>query len=254
VYGAPLIGGHAGADALADIVVTQLYRRERPSMIIDIGTNGEVAIGNKDRIMTCSCAAGGAYEGAAVGCGMGALPGAISNVRIANGEASYDTIGAAEAVGMCGSGLIDLLGELLRSGIMTKKAKLKDCFTVTGDIGLCQEDVYQLITAKAGLRLDQDLLIRYYGCGLAGIEHIYLSGAFGQFINAEQAVRIGLLPNAPEKIVKIGNGALAGAREILLSQQRRREAENVARRIEHVKPNEREDDFSYLVAEKMYFE
>jgi len=253
VYGAPLIGGQAGADALADIVVTEIYTYEKVSMIIDIGTNGEVIIGNKNKILTASCAAGGAYEGATVGSGIGAVEGAIKNVKIVNGRVEYETIGDKPAVGICGSGLIDLLGELLKSGIMDKKAKLKRVFYITKDIGVSQQDVYQLITAKAGLRLDQDLLIKYYGITLDEIDKIYLSGAFGNFINSGNAIVIGLLPNAEGKIVKIGNGALAGARQMLISQEKRKIAEDVAKKINHIKPNEREKDFISLIAKKMYF-
>ena len=254
VYGAPLIGGHAGADALADIIATGLYKAERPSMVIDIGTNGEVVIGNKERILTASCAAGGAYEGAAISSGVGAVEGAINNIRIINGRTEYETIGNKPPLGICGSGLIDLLGELLKNGIMSRKAKLKDDFFITPDISISQQDIYQLITAKAGLRLDQDLLIKYYPATLEEIDKIYLSGAFGNFINPDNAILIGLLPGARNKVIRIGNGALTGARQMLLSREKRRDAERIARKIEHIKPNEREENFSYIVAEKMYFE
>lgn len=254
VYGAPLIGGHAGADALADIIATGLYEVERPSMIIDIGTNGEVVIGNKERMLTASCAAGGAYEGAATSFGVGAVEGAIKNIKIINGRTEYETIGNKPPLGICGSGLIDLLGELLKNGIMSRKAKLKDDFFITPDISISQQDIYQLITAKAGLRLDQDLLIKYYPATLEKIDKIYLSGGFGNFINPDNAILIGLLPEARNKVVRIGNGALMGARHMLLSREKRRDAERIAKKIEHIKPNEREKDFSYIVAEKMYFE
>jgi len=253
VYGPPLIGGHAGADTLADIIVTEIYNSKKVSMIIDIGTNGEVVIGNKDKILTASCAAGGAYEGAAIGSGIGAVEGAITNIEIVDSRAKYETIGDKPPIGICGSGLIDLLAELLRSKIMDKKAKLKKTFYITSDIGISQQDIYQLITAKAGLRLDQDLLMRYYGIALDDVDKIYLSGAFGNFISPANAIAIGLLPKAEEKIVKIGNGALAGARQMLISQEKRRIAEDIAKRIKHIKPNEREKDFMFLVAEKMYF-
>ena len=127
------------------------------------------------------------------------------------------------------------------------------CKIINENISITQQDIYQLITAKAGLRIDQDLLIGYYGVGLEDIEKIYLAGGFGNFINTESAISIGLLPNAGEKVVKIGNGALAGAREMILSRKMRMEAEEVVDRIEHAKPNEREPDFAYMVAEKMYF-
>jgi len=254
VYGVPLIGGHAGADALADIIATGLYKAGRPSMLIDIGTNGEVIIGNKDRILTASCAAGGAYEGATISSGVGAVEGAIKNIRIINGRVQYETIGNKPPLGICGSGLIDLLGELLKNGIMSRKAKLKEDFFITPEISISQQDIYQLITAKAGLRLDQDLLIKYYPATLEEIDKIYLSGAFGNFINPDNAILIGLLPRARDKAVRIGNGALAGARKMLLSREMRRDAEKIARKIEHIKPNEREENFSYMIAEKMYFE
>ena len=254
VYGAPLIGGHAGADALADIIATELYKAERPSMIIDIGTNGEVVIGNKERILTASCAAGSAYEGATIGSGVGAVEGAIKNIRIIDGRVQYETIGNKPPLGICGSGLIDLLGELLKNRIMSRKAKLKNDFFITPEISISQQDIYQLITAKAGLRLDQDLLVKYYSVTPEKIDRIYLSGAFGNFINPDNAILIGLLPRARDKVVRIGNGALAGASQMLLSREKRKNAEKIARKIEHIKPNEREENFSYMIAEKMYFE
>lgn len=223
------------------------------NMLIDIGTNGEVALGNRDKIMTCSCAAGGAYEGATVRCGSGAIEGAIKNITIADGHVHFETIGGKPPVGICGSGLIDLLGELLRNGIMTTKAKIQEEFFVTDGISINQEDIYQLITAKAGLRIDQDLLMKYYGVTVDDIEKIYLAGGSGNFIDPGNAVAIGLLPPAAEKVVRIGNGAIAGARLMLVSQTMRRTAEDIARRIEHVKPNEHEPEFAYMVAEKMYF-
>lgn len=253
VYGPALIGGHAGADCLADIIAARMHRAVRPCLLIDIGTNGEVAIGNAERILTASCAAGGAYEGATVTSGVGAIAGAISNVAISDGQVHYETIGNEPPVGICGSGLIDLLGELLRSGIMTRTAKLRGDFHLTDSIRLTQQDVYQLITAKAGLRTDQDLLIKYYGIEPQDLDTIYLAGAFGNYINAHNAIAIGLLPNLGDRVVKMGNAALAGAAEMLLSQQLRREAEECVVKIRHTKPNELEPEFAYLVADNMYF-
>jgi uncharacterized 2Fe-2S/4Fe-4S cluster protein (DUF4445 family) len=257
-YFAPLIGGHAGADCLADIIASGMHERDGTSLIIDIGTNGEVAVGNRERIMTASCAAGGAYEGATIKCGIGAIDGAVSRVKLpddsTSGRVEYETIGGSAPVGICGSGLIDLLAELLRTGTMTRKARLEGEFFVCDGVSITQPDVYELITAKAGLRLDQELLMRYYGAKLDDIETIYLAGAFGSFIDTESACAIGLLPPAPEKVVKLGNAALAGAKAMLLSRAVRATAEELAGSIEHTKPNEREKDFPYMVAERMYFE
>lgn len=253
VYGPRLIGGHAGADCLADIMACGMYESENVQLMLDVGTNGEVAIGNRDKIMTASCAAGGAYEGATVKGGVGALEGAINNVRIEDGQAQFSTIGDKPPIGICGSGLIDLLSELLRTGIMTDKAKLAEEFVLTDGIGLSQQDVYQLITAKAGLRTDQDLLIDYYGITLDDVETIFMAGGFANFINPESAVRIGLFPDAADKMKRMGNGALAGARDMLISRDIREKSEDIARSIEHTKPNELEPEFAYIVAENMYF-
>ncbi len=253
VYGGALIGGHGGADAVADVVASRMWKGDDVSMVIDIGTNGEVVIGNRDRMMSASCAAGGAYEGATVSSGVGAVEGAITDIRLADGRVEYETLGDRKPVGICGSGLIDLLAELLRTGRMSREAKIGEDYCLVDGICITQQDVYELITAKAGLRLDQDLLMKYYGVELEEIEHIFLAGGFGNYIDPANAVAIGLLPPAPEKVVRMGNGALAGAREMLISRSIRTESERVARMIEHTKPNELEPEFPYLVADKMYF-
>jgi uncharacterized 2Fe-2S/4Fe-4S cluster protein (DUF4445 family) len=252
VYGAGLIGGHAGADALADAVSSEMYQSEGPVMVVDIGTNGEVILGDKDRMFTASCAAGGAYEGATAKSGVGAIEGAISNIRIVNGRAEYETIGDKPAVGICGSGLIDLLAELLRNGILDERGKFttsKKEFVVEKDrnIRIAQEDVHQLMLARSGMSLDQKSLIRYYETTVDGLDKIYLAGAFGNYINADNAIAIGLLPDAKEKVVKIGNGALAGARQMLLSQEKRSKAEEIVEKIQHTKPNEEEGFFDAFV-------
>ena len=252
VYGAGLIGGHAGADALADVLASEMYKKEKPQMTVDIGTNGEVIVGNKDGLLTASCAAGGAYEGATVKSGVGAIEGAIKDLRIVNGKAEYETIGDKPAVGICGSGLIDLLAELLKNGIVNERGKFTNSekeFVVDKehDISITQEDVNQLILARSGLSLDQKSLIRHFSITVDEIENIYLAGAFGNYVNADNAVAIGLLPDAKEKVIKIGNGALAGARQMLLSQEKRKEAEEVVQKIKHLKPNEEEGFFDAFV-------
>jgi len=264
VYGAALIGGHAGADTLANILASEIYKSKKPSMLIDIGTNGEIVLGNSKRLISATLPAGGAFEGADVSCGVGAVEGAIKNIKIKNGKAVYETIGGKKpvgyhvgyptVVGICGSGLIDLLAELLKSGIMDKSAKLKKDFKVTDKIKLTQADVYQLVNAKAGLKVDQSILLKHYGISVKDLDKIYLSGGFGNYINVKNAIRIGLLPDAEKKIVKIGNGALEGAREMLVSKDSRKTAEKIAKKTEHIKTNELEKNFTYLIAENMYFE
>jgi uncharacterized 2Fe-2S/4Fe-4S cluster protein (DUF4445 family) len=224
-------------------------------MVIDIGTNGEVVIGNRDRIITASCAAGGAYEGYQIGCGVGAIEGAITALRIDDGRAIYETLGSKHPVGVCGSGVIDLLAELLRNDIINESGRIDGEYHITDSISINQEDINQLIIAKAGLRTDQDLLIGYYGASLDEVARVYLTGAFGNYMNIDNAMAIGLLPTTDEgKFIRYGNGALAGARDMLLSQEKRRDGERVASMIEHTKPNEIEgEEFAYMVALNMYF-
>jgi len=126
VCGVPLVAGQVGADCLGVILACDLYRGRRPSMAVDIGTNGEVAVGNKDRIVAASNAAGGAFEGTTVSCGIGAVQGAIKNVWIENGRARYETIGGRPPVGICGSGLIDLLAEMLKGGIIGENGRFSE--------------------------------------------------------------------------------------------------------------------------------
>ena len=254
-YGAPLIGGHAGSDCIADIIATRLYDADEIGIIIDIGTNGEVVIGNKEKMITASCAAGGAYEGYQIRCGVGAIQGAITQVRIDDGKAQFKTLGDKPPLGTCGSGVIDLLAEMLRNGIMNEKARIKKDYYLTDSLCISQDDINQLIMAKAGLRIDQDLLVKYYEIDLDNVQTIYLAGGFGNYMNIENAMAIGLLPKTDiSKFTRFGNGALAGARVMLISRPKRRHAEKLKEIIRHTKPNEIEGlDFQYMVAERMYF-
>jgi uncharacterized 2Fe-2S/4Fe-4S cluster protein (DUF4445 family) len=256
VYGPPLIGGHAGSDCLADIVATGLYEGEQVGMVIDIGTNGEVVIGNRDKMLTASCAAGGAYEGYQIRCGVGAIEGAVTRFWIEDGQARYQTLGGKHAVGVCGSGVIDLLAELLRHGIMDRRARISEEYCFADSLCITQEDINHLIIAKAGLRTDQDLLIRYYGIKPEELQRVYLAGAFGNFMDVENAMAIGLLPQIDkDRIIRFGNGALAGARAMLCSKHKRADGEDLKRIITHLKPNEIEGQrFQYLVAENIYFD
>lgn len=256
VYGPPLIGGHAGSDCLADIIATGLYERPEVGMIIDIGTNGEVVIGNRNKLLTASCAAGGAYEGYQIRCGVAAIEGAITRFKIENGHACYETLGGKHPVGVCGSGIIDLLAELLRHGIMNRSARIQSDYCFSDSLCITQDDINQLIIAKAGLRTDQDLLIRYYGLKPEEVRLVYLAGAFGNFMDIDNAMTIGLMPRiSKDRIIRFGNGALAGARAMLCSKQKRTEAESLRKILTHLKPNEIEGErFQYLVAENMYFD
>jgi len=254
VYGIPLIGGHVGADIVSDILASGLYQSEKICMIVDIGTNGEVVVGNKEKIISASAAAGGAFEGANISCGVGAIEGAIKKKEIVDGRVVYSTIGNKFPIGICGSGLIDLLAELLQHNIMSKNAKIKDDFYITGEIKITQGDIYQLITSKAALKTAEQILMKNYPINENELEKVFLSGGFGYFIDVKNSIRIGLIPEVEEeKVVKIGNGSLEGVREILLCEERKKIAEEIAEKTIHIKTNEVEKDFDYIMAENMYF-
>lgn len=250
VYGAPLIAGQVGADCLGVILTCDLSNSKKPCMAVDIGTNGEVVIGNKERIVAASNAAGGAFEGATVSCGVGAIEGAIKNIWIKNGKITFETIGDKPPIGICGSGFIDLLAEMQREGIINEKCRLSESyrntneFLINGDgirIGITQKDINELRLAKAGLVLNQKTVMRKYGVDLDGLDSIFLVGGFGNYVNIDNAIAIGVLPNRKERFVKIGNGALAGARQMLLSRKKREDGERLAKQIEHVKLFEEEN-------------
>jgi uncharacterized 2Fe-2S/4Fe-4S cluster protein (DUF4445 family) len=243
VYGAPLVAGQVGADCLAGILACDIHEREKPCMMVDIGTNGEVAIGNRERILSASNAAGCAFEGATVSCGVGAIEGAVKSIRIQHDEIIYQTIGDTSPVGICGSGLIDALAEMMKAGILDETGKFSGSFKGTKAFTIVdhkrrleinQKDINELRLARAGLVLNQKTLVRTYGIGLDQLEAVFLVGGFGNYVNIDNAIDIGILPDRKESIVKIGNGALAGARQMLLSQARREAAERLASEIEHV--------------------
>ncbi len=257
VYGLPLIGSFVGADALAVTLATEIYKSDKISMAIDIGTNTEIILGNRDRLIATSCAAGPAFEGAGIRCGIGGVSGAIKDVKIENGEAIYKTIDDATPIGVCGSGLIDALAELLENGIINGMGKFlgdEKEFIIAEEFSLSEQDIDQLNLAKTAVAVGIKTLMERYGIELDDIEHVLLAGGFGNFINTENAIRIGLLPAvAHEKVKKIGNAALEGARQALISKTKREDAESIAKQIEHIKL-EAEADFQEKFVGELYFQ
>ncbi|HXW06893.1 MAG TPA: ASKHA domain-containing protein [Vicinamibacterales bacterium] len=254
VYGAPIISGHVGADAAACMLAVDLAHEERIVAIMDIGTNTELVIGNRHRVLAASCPAGPAFEGGAIACGMPALDGAIEDVAIdGTGAFRLGVIGGGPPQGICGSGLIDTLSELRRTGRMNEMGRfVDDADRVMLDqergIFLSEGDVNELAQAKganvAGLRT----VIDRYGIGFDDIEVFYLAGGFGRHLKIEAASRIGLIPNLPcERILRIGNAAIEGAAMALLSQTRRRELEALVARVEHCRLETHPDFFEFFV-------
>ncbi len=257
VYGLPLIGSFVGADALAVVLATDMYKSVKICMAIDIGTNTEIVLGNRDRLIATSCAAGPAFEGAGIACGIGSVSGAIKEVRIENGEIMYKTIDDDTPVGVCGSGLIDVLAELLDKRIINGRGKFQGDekeFKIAEGISISEKDIDQLNLAKTAVSVGIKVLMDRYGVELEKIDRIFLAGGFGNFINTENAIRIGLLPSvAQEKVKKVGNAAIEGARQALISKTKRAHAVAVAKRIEHIKLEE-EENFMEIFVSELYFQ
>jgi uncharacterized 2Fe-2S/4Fe-4S cluster protein (DUF4445 family) len=255
VYGGPIISGHVGADAAACMLAIDIANEDRLVAVMDIGTNTELILGNKDKILAASCPAGPAFEGGAIACGMPGLDGAIEDVKIddATGEIRVGVIGNQPPEGICGSGLVDLMGELLRTGRMNEFGRFEDGSTrVTlddrRDIFFLESDVNELAQAKGANVAGLQTVASNYGISFDDIDVFYLAGGFGRHLKVDASKRIGLIPNLPnEKIVQVGNAAIEGACIALLSKTKRQELEQLVRRVEHCRLETHPSFFDFFV-------
>ena len=254
------VAGYVGADIVAGIVASGLCDLRRPQLFMDLGTNGEVVLCHDGRLYACSAAAGPAFEGAEIACGMRATAGAIDHVTIGD-EVEISTIGQTEPVGLCGSGLLDAVAELVGLGVIDAGGRFltnKDereapgvvagrlswdeqpCFVLaTGGDGarvvLTQADVRQLQLAKGAVRAGAQVLMHRARVEVRDLWRVVLAGAFGSFMDKDSALEVGLLPGIErDKVQSVGNVAGAGAGLILLSREARQAALTVARQVEYV--------------------
>lgn len=256
VYGLPLIGGHVGADAAACLLALAPHRGEEIVAIMDIGTNTELFLGNRQRLLAASCPAGPAFEGRSIRCGMPGLDGAVARVEL-NDDGSVrelGVIGGGPAEGICGSGLIDALAELVRVGRLNPLGRFEDggeAFALAAEQGieLHERDINELAQAKGANVAGLDIVAKRLGCGVGRIDRFYLAGGFGRHLGVEAARRIGLIPDLPaERITVVGNAAIEGATIALLSVARRRELERLVTTVEHVELETDPDFFDHFVA------
>ena len=253
VYGMPLIASHVGADTAADLVAIDLASQDGVVMLVDVGTNTEVVVGSSGRLLTASCPAGPAFEGGLVRYGMPGHEGAIESIRLTDDGFDYLTIGRVEPEGICGSGLIDLLAELRRHDRMAPKGMFAGRsyeVPVVPEYGitLSREDASNLAQAKAANFCGQFILMRHLGIGPEDVDTLYLAGGFANYVNVRNAIEIGFLaPIAEDRVVKIGNAAVQGAREVLLSREKRASAEALVKKIEHVELETTPDFFEVFV-------
>ena len=254
VYGLPIISGHVGADAAACMLAIDLANEDRLVAVMDIGTNTELLVGNRHRILAASCPAGPAFEGGAIACGMPGLDGAIEDVALdENGTFRLGVIGGGPPAGICGSGLVDLLSELLRTGRMNTLGRFEDGVdrvTLDGerDIYFLERDVNELAQAKGANAAGLQVVFSDYGIHFDDVAVFYLAGGFGRHLKKSASKRIGLVPNiADEKIVQVGNAALEGATIALVSRPRRQELEALVRRVEHCRLETHPGFFDFFV-------
>jgi uncharacterized 2Fe-2S/4Fe-4S cluster protein (DUF4445 family) len=238
VYGLPLLSGHVGADAAACLLASGLADAERPAAIMDLGTNTELIVGRRGRLVCASCPAGPAFEGFGISCGMPALEGAVERVRLRDdGAAELGVIGGGPPQGACGSGLIDLLGELRRRGLLNASGRFEDgsgSFAF-GPLTLREEDISRLAQAKGANMAGLRIVLERYGIDAADLDRFYLAGGFARHVDVAAARRIGLIPDLPdEKIIKVGNASIEGAALALLSASRRKALEALAPGVAHV--------------------
>jgi len=266
------IAGFVGSDTAAVALAVDISSADEMTLVVDIGTNGEIVLGNKDKLYAASCAAGPAFEGARISCGSRAVDGAIEAVIINGDDIDFDIIGNRPPHSICGSGLIDAVAVLLDLGIIdptgrfTDPAKLpptiasrliqqdgQPAFRLADKVILTQKDIRELQLAKAAIRAGIKLLQKKFGIKDNDIKHVLLAGAFGNYIRRESALRIGLLPNLPiERIKFIGNAAASGAEMILVSSECRAQAKKLARKIEYLEIAH-QPDFQNVFADSMTF-
>lgn len=283
VWCLPNIAGWVGADAVGVILATGIHERDEVGLAVDIGTNGEMALGSRERLITCSTAAGPAFEGAHVSCGMRASDGAIDEVRI-NADVQWRVIGDRLPAGICGSGLVDVVAEMLRVGIIDSTGMMRDGADLRRDgrksladrivraggrrgfrlvdasagaggraIMVNQRDVRELQLAKGAIRAGIEILVKELGIDRHDVKRVYLAGAFGNYIRAESALAIGLLPRFPDaEIVPVGNAAGSGAKKALLSKSARNEASRIVATVEYLELSAR-PDFQEEFIEAMVF-
>jgi len=277
------IAGFVGSDTTAVAIAVDMDSVEEMTLVVDIGTNGEIVLGTKDKLYAASCAAGPALEGARISQGSRAMEGAIEAVVVNEGDIGLDVIGGCAPRSICGSGLIDAVAVLLDLGVIdasgrfVEPSKVKDtlppaifsrivelrgqpafclAYAKTGKLPkvlLTQADIRQVQLAKAAIRVGIKFLQKKISLRDSDIEHILLAGAFGSYIRRESALRIGLLPEVPvEHIRFVGNAASSGAQIILLSRDYRDLARELAHRIRYIEIAN-EPDFASVFADSMLF-
>ena len=249
----PNIGGFVGADTTACMLAAEFDKRQELTLLVDIGTNGEMALGNRDGYTVCSTAAGPAFEGAKISCGMRGSSGAIDHVWIKNGKPEFHVIGEGAPAGLCGSGLLDAAACLLELGVIDETGYMKEPYSFSDRVSLTQKDIRELQLAKAAIAAGIQLLCRKRGVKIDEIRTLLLAGAFGNYLDPTSACAIGLLPPAlKDRILPVGNAAGVGARLAALSLPEFKRSQSLAARANFLELAN-EPDFMDVYVDEMSF-
>jgi uncharacterized 2Fe-2S/4Fe-4S cluster protein (DUF4445 family) len=262
----PALGAYVGPDIVAGILATGLTLDRRVRLFIDVGTNSEIVLGSSARALACAAPAGPAFEAAQIRCGMRAAEGAIEGVKIVDGEVELTVIGDVEPQGLCGSGLVDAVAELVAAGVLDHSGRFaagsserlgkvgeETVFHLADGVYLSQRDVRELQFAKASIATGWQILCRELGIDPSEIAQVLLGGSFGTYLTPASAVRIGLVPKLPlTRIVAAGNVAGEGAKIVALSVNERAAANAVLDEVEYVELSGRED-FNDLFVDQLAF-
>lgn len=249
----PNIGGFVGADTVGCILSSGIFESETLTLMVDIGTNGEIVLGNRDGLMACSTAAGPAFEGAKITCGMRGSTGAIDHVHLEGDELIFHVIGDINPTGICGSGLLDAVSCLLRSGRIDETGKLNDTYYFTQNVFINQKDIRELQLAKAAISAGIKLLCKYRGVDLSSINELLLAGAFGNYLDPESACDIGLLPKELKgRIRPLGNAAGEGALISAMNEEEYRRCSGLSEQTEFFELGG-DSDFQEVFVDELYF-
>lgn len=272
VWMAPCVAGYVGGDITAGLLASGLWEWDGTYLFLDIGTNGEMALGGKEGFLSCAVASGPAFEGAGITCGMPGIDGAVSHVRYSHGFL-YDVIGGGQAKGLCGSGLLDLAAELLRLGILDESGRLlppeslpeelrryvqrddngNGLFRLTDQVYLTAEDVRNLQLAKAAVAAGIRVLLKKQNLRPEQINGLYLAGGFGSYMDPNSAMAIGMLPRQLEgKLYALGNAALAGASMLATDPEAWGQMNQVAGKCTYIELSG-SSEFTAAFAEEMIF-
>lgn len=256
VYTVPCVASYVGGDIVAGVLATKMHRNPEIALFMDIGTNGEIVIGNNEWLMTAACSAGPCFEGSGIRCGMRATSGAIESVKInpQTYEPAVSVIGGGHPMGICGSGMIDAISDMFLAGVIDRKGKFVKDRTDRirqgedgaefvfykdekhrKDIVLTEVDIENIIRAKAAVYAGVTTLLGEVGFAMDAVEKVYIAGGFGNCLDVEKAVILGMLPDIPkERFVFMGNTSITGAYLCLLSEELRRDAEDIALKMTYM--------------------